>query len=407
MAPFTDTSGNWIPRALAPTLSSILKTFPAVLITGPRQSGKSSLLSHELPDALHFNLDRVSVRERIESNLALLSSPRTVILDEVQKMPQLFEELKAKIDAERTRKGAFALTGSEQFHLMRGVSDSLAGRIALQRLYPLSAQELLNAGHIERSPSGLQLILLRGGYPECWGNSLDTSLWRQSYLDTYVERDVRAHFGVQQCEAFYRFLRLLAARAGQLLNMSELARDCHISQPTAREWLSILERSYIISVVYPWHSNLGKRYVKMPKVYFIDNGLLAHLLGLPEGVILDGHPMMGQLMENFIFTELIKRLSLSSFKASLFFYRTTDGAEVDFIVEQGMYRLGIEVKSWGTAPKLSELRALNELTRLGVIRQGVVLSQYPDVAHLAEHIEMRPWWNSGLESLQSPPATRN
>jgi len=394
MGPSSATASFWIPRRLS-SLGTVLESFPALLITGPRQSGKSSLLQHLLPRAARFNLDQVSVRERIESNLALLSAPRTVILNEVQKMPQLFEELKARIDAERARKGLFALTGSEQFHLMKGISDSLAGRIAIQKLYPLSAHELLNTGLIEHTPSSLQRLILRGGYPELWSTQIDAALWHQSYLDTYVERDVRAHFGVQHSEAFYRFMRLLAARVGQLLNISELARDCCISPPTAREWLAILERSYIIGIVYPWYANLGKRYVKMPKVYFLDSGLLAHILGLQESMTLDGHPMLGQLMENFVYTELVKALSLSPFKGTIFFYRTTDGAEVDFIVERGLQRIGLEVKSTGNPAKLSEVRALHELSKLQVITGGFVVSQCPEQVLLAERISLQPWWDAG------------
>jgi len=337
---------NYISRDCEPIAGDISSSFASFLVTGARQVGKSTLLKHIFSGSEEIRLDLPLERARITQDSSVLQpQDHPILLEEVQKLPEIFEVLKAYIDREPHRKSLYALTGSEQFGLMRGVRDSLAGRIAILTLYPLSVHELRQAGKIGTTRMDLWRIMLKGGYPAIWSDTLmQPALWMRGYLNTYLERDIEGHFGVQRLSDFVRFLELLALRAGQLLNISELARDARVSDVTARDWLSLLERSYIISLVRPWHSNHSKRLVKMPKLYFLDTGLLCYLCGIDSEAVLERHPMRGECFENLVYCELLKTLSLNPLLGRIYFYRTHDGTEVDFIVERGLMKLGIEVK---------------------------------------------------------------
>jgi predicted AAA+ superfamily ATPase len=365
---------EYIERSAEAVAKEILSSFPALLITGPRQTGKSTLLKHLKPDSPAFFLDLPSTRIGLEQNPAALDPiGATIILDEIQKQPALLERLKANIDQRPGEHGLYALTGSEQFQLMRGARESLAGRIGLMTLYPLSVHELSRAGLISRQRQDLLTCMIRGGYPALWADpEVNPLRWFASYIDTYLERDVELHFGIKRMREYLLFLQLLAVRAGSLLNLSELAKECQISESTAKEWISILERSYIIRLVSPWHGNVTKRLVKMPKVFFVDTGLLCYLLGIHSGELLERHPIRGALFENWVFTELLKAISLSPFRIGLFFYRTHDGAEVDFILEHGLERIGIEVK-FSEGAKSNSRRNLHELCDSGIIQRGAVV----------------------------------
>lgn len=385
-----------------------MREFPAVAIIGARQTGKASLLRNVFPDTPVVQLDELITRELlIEDRTLLFRNNGPIIIDEIQKMPSLLEQIKVLIDRRRSQKGQFALTGSEQFQLMRGLQESLAGRLALLQLFPLSWQELENAGMVERSRAAVSRFMVQGGYPELWQmphNDTGYSYrWFASYLSTYIERDVCAHFGVQHAADFLKFLKILSLRAGQLLNISELARDASISVPTVKEWLSILERSMIIRLVQPLHVNLAKRLIKIPKVYFVDTGILSYLVGLDSPSGLERHPLRGAIYENAVFAELLKRTSALSHACGIYFFRTHDGLEVDFVIERGMQRIGIEVKSGGS-PRLADLKGLRQLLDAEVIQRGALMTMQPQTQTMTPQIEAIPFWNWALlDALYNAP----
>lgn len=373
-----------------------LAQFPAIALIGARQTGKASLLAEALPQARTFNLDMLTVRENLREHRDLLSQPTgTIVLDEIQKMPTLLEEIKVLIDKERFRKGQFAMTGSEQFQLMSGMQESLAGRLCLIKLYPLSWQELESAGLVQRTRQDIARFAIFGGYPELWNQGAphhDRSQgWFEAYLSLYIERDVCAHFGVQHAAQFLKFLRLTALRAGQLLNITELARDAGVSVQSLRGWLSILERSFIIALVPPFHTNLTKRLVKMPKLYFLDTGLLCHLVGLDLAEALDRHPMRGAIYENMVYAELVKQLAYRTGLPSISFFRTQEGQEVDFIVERGMHRIGIEVKL-SSRSAVDDAKTLQFLIEQKLLDAGVVVTTQPHIEPMRPNIDSVPYW---------------
>lgn len=394
-----------IPRTASSILSTRLAQFPAVAIIGARQTGKSTLLNLALPNATTFNLDLLTVRENLREHRDLLVLPSgTLVIDEIQKMPSLLEELKVLIDEDRARKGQFAISGSEQFQLMRGMQESLAGRLCLLKLYPLSWQELESAELVTRTRRDLGLFVVSGGYPELWNEGVPQSdrsqAWFESYLSLYIERDVCAHFGVQNAGLFLQFLRLVALRAGQLLNVAELSREVGASVPTLKEWFSILERSMIVSLVQPFHANLAKRLVKMPKIYFLDTGLLCHLLGLDHSASLDRHPYRGAIYENAVYSELMKRLAYLPGLPSVTFFRTHEGQEVDFIVERGIRRVGIEVKRSNSSAS-ADAKQLQMLIDVGILDAGVVVTTQPDREPMRPKIHSVPFWDwSILQDLE-------
>lgn len=252
-----------------------------------------------------------------------------VIIDEIQYAPALFRSLKILIDQNREKKGKWILTGSQQFSLMDGVKESLAGRVGILNLYPLSAFELKQARLLEQNPRAL---LWKGGLPEIWAEHLDTALFYQDYIQTYLERDLKLVLNVTNIRDFRRFMSLLAIRAGQLLNFSSLAKDLSITVNTVKSWVNALEVSGILFLLPPYHNNLGKRLIKSPKLYFCDNGLLAALLNIRSMESYDRSLHRGALWENFTFTELLKAGFIPG--NELFYYRDQNGVEIDFIVEQ-------------------------------------------------------------------------
>jgi predicted AAA+ superfamily ATPase len=263
------------------------------------------------------------------------------IIDEAQRCPELFSYLQTRVDSSR-RVGEFILTGSQQFGLRAGISQSLAGRVGLLQLLPFSLAELQGVG---RAPNRLDTVLWQGGYPPIFDRQVRPTLWFANYVGTYLERDVRQLLGVRDLDAFQRFIRMCAARSGQLLNLSSLAMDCSIAQSTAREWLTVLETSYLIIRLHPFHRNFGKRLVKTPKLYFLDVGLAAWLLGVREAKTLSTHPLRGALFESWVVAEFVKRRLNVGMPADLYFWRDNVGHEVDVVVETAAGLQAIEIKS--------------------------------------------------------------
>jgi uncharacterized protein len=318
-------------REISGKLLGVAQSFPALVLTGARQVGKTTLLKECFPDHTLVSLDLPSNAELAENEprLFLDRYPPPVIIDEVQYAPGLFRNLKVEIDRDRHRMGQFILTGSQKFNLMKEVSDSLAGRIAVLNLETLSVDEL----GVERT-TDLNRLLSRGMYPELWRNpSLDLNAYYESYLATYLERDVRQILNVQSLRDFERFIRACAARSGQLLNMSDLGRDVGIKSQTVKDWLSVLEASNQISLLEPYYENVGKRMVKSPKLYLNDSGMLCFLLAVdPQS--LSTSPLIGAIFETFVYAEFRKRLAASPYARSLWYYRDSQGREIDLVLMQ-------------------------------------------------------------------------
>ena len=349
----------FIDRQLSAQVLSAARQFPALVITGGRQTGKTTLLQHLFPEASFASLDLPSAAyqadERGEEFLRVYPEP--VILDEVQYAPGLFRYLKAAIDAKRSERGRFLMTGSQKFSLMQSLSESLAGRVAVLELDTLASTEIV-AG----LPGEIILpeeILWRGGFPELWRDrEIESRLFYSSYVATYLERDVRLVLQVGNLRDFERFLRACALRSGQLLNLTDLARDVGIAGSTAREWLSVLEASSQVMLLEPYFNNLTRRLIKTPKLYFRDTGLLCFLLGLESPSALASSLLSGAVWETFVLGQILRARAAAGSAAQVFFWRDTHGTEVDFLIEQNARVRLIEAK-W--AETLSDTRVVKPL----------------------------------------------
>lgn len=334
-----------IPRQAADTLARLARGFPVLVITGPRQSGKTTLARALFADKPYVSLENPEQREfaQTDPQRFLARFTQGAILDEVQRCPQLLSWLQQMVD-ERSRMGDFILTGSAQFDLMAGITQSLAGRVGRVELLPLSGAELGSA----RLPESLDALLHTGGYPALYDRALAATDWFPNYVATYLERDVRQLVAVHDLNQFHRFVKMCAARSGQLLNLAALGADCGISAVTAGKWLSVLETSYLVMRLPPYHRNFGKRLVKTPKLYFLDVGLMAWLLGLRDAASLETHAVRGALFETWVVSELVKRRFNAGQSAELFFWRDNVGHEVDVVFETAQGLQGIEIKSGST-----------------------------------------------------------
>ncbi len=381
------------PRRIEESILRASARFPVVLVTGARQVGKTSVLRHLSQDTRRYvTLDDPTVRALAtdEPALFLQRFRPPVLIDEVQYAPGLLPYVKMHVDAER-EPGAFWLTGSQQFHLMRGVSESLAGRVAVLRLLGFSRREVDRLP--EREPFlptvraiderlttggelGLQAVyrrIWRGGFPGvALARHPDVGLFFGSLVETYLQRDVRDLARVGDQRTFLAFLRAAAARTAQLLNLSDLARDADVSPNTAKAWLSVLEASGIVYLLEPYHSNRTKRLVKAPKLYFLDTGLCAHLTQWSSPETLESGAMSGALLETWCVTELLKSWLHSGRGAPFFFYRDKERREIDLVLEQDQRLYPIEIKKTG-APKSGDVAAFEALQRLGSVGEGGVL----------------------------------
>ena len=334
-----------IPRQAVSTLHRLAQGFPVLAITGPRQSGKTTLARALFGAKPYISLENPDEREfaQTDPRRFLVRFGDGAILDEVQRCPALLSWLQQLVD-ERQRMGDFILTGSAQFDLLAGITQSLAGRVGRVELLPLSGAEL----GVDRLPNALDQLLFTGGYPALYDRTLAPTDWFPNYVATYLERDVRQLLAVQDLSQFHRFVRMCAARSGQLLNLTALGADCGVSAVTAGKWLSVLETSYLVMRLQPYHRNFGKRLVKTPKLYFLDVGLMAWLLGIRDASTIETHAARGALFETWVVSELVKQRYNAGQGAELFFWRDNVGHEVDVVLETAQGLQAIEIKSGST-----------------------------------------------------------
>ncbi len=335
-----------IPRDSEQTIRTLLRGFPVITLTGPRQSGKTTLAKSIFADRSYASLEDPDICRAAQDDPRsfLERFPDGGVLDEVQRRPELLSYLQTLVDADG-RMGLYILTGSQQFGLMSGITQSLAGRTAFIELLPFSLPELIRSGKL---PPDADTMLLTGCYPPLYDRDVPPAAWFGAYVTAYIERDVRQLLKIQDLESFQRFVRLCAGRTGQLLNLSSLATECGITHNTAKAWISVLEASYLVFLLRPHHASFNKRLVKMPKLYFYDTGLLSWLLGIRTPEQMETHPLRGNIFETFVIAELAKSQLNQGKPRNLYFWRDSNGNEVDLIVEHGNRLMPIEIKSGKT-----------------------------------------------------------
>lgn len=332
-----------IQREAEAEIRALAMQFKAVAIVGPRQSGKTTLVRHIFGDKPYVNLENPDLRMyATDDPRGFLSNyPRGAVLDEVQRVPELFSYLQQILD-ESAMHGMFILTGSNNFLLQERISQSLSGRVGYLSLLPLSLSE------INDSQSNSNQLMYKGGYPVLYNEGVEPSKWYANYIRTYVERDVRLVKNISDLNTFERFIRLCAGRIGQLLNMSSLAVETGVDVKTIGAWLSVLETSFVLFRLQPYHENYNKRIVKMPKLYFYDTGLAISLLGVENAAQLELHPFRGSLFENMVIVEFLKKQYNAGKSHNLFFWRDNVGNEIDLLIRHGNRLLPVEIKSGKT-----------------------------------------------------------
>ena len=396
-----------INRTLARKLREDALRYPVISLTGPRQSGKTTLARAAFPEHEYLLLEDPEVREEALSDPKGLLGRRRggVILDEVQRAPELFSYLQGIVD-EEDRPGRFVLTGSSNFLLMERVTQTLAGRTAVRHLLPLAMEEIYERdGQTDPTPASVDdarsiakpaptwlETVLTGFFPRIHDKGLPPQDWLASYFQTYLQRDVRSLSNVGDLEAFRRFVSLCAGRSGQLLNLSALGADAGISQPTARRWLSVLEASFLVVRLPPHQRNFNKRIVRSPKLYFLDSGLLCYLLRVRAPEDLEFHSARGAVFETFVVGELYKRSLHRGLEPDLYFWRDSNGREVDLLLERGSHLHPVEIKSGETVPA-DAFRGLNNWLRLTEDPAGpATLVHAGDRARIVRNIDVLPWY---------------
>jgi predicted AAA+ superfamily ATPase len=394
------------PRVLEHAIRRAMRTFPAILITGPRQSGKTTLLTERFSKTHRFvSIENPDVRARLlDDPIGFLKAhPPPVILDEIQYAPEFLHYIKTAIDENR-KPGQWLLSGSQNFALMQGVSQTLSGRIAILNLLPFSLGESIGSGKLDYSideilsnvfstkdhrftPVSYELDdwILRGSYPEIRNNpQVDRQLWCASYIQTYLERDVRQIVNVGDLNTFDRFLRVCAAQTGQILNLSEISRDVGVSVPTIKKWISILEASYQIYLLPPHFRNFGKRIIKSPKIYFLEPAIASFLMGLHNREPLLNGPMIGHLFETAVISEWVKAFYHRGEKPELYYWRSKTGLEIDLLIDRNNRLFPLETKARATLLP-GHAKALNKWRELAgeEAAKGVIIANINDTVEVS------------------------
>lgn len=337
----------FIQRHLSEQIRKQLRFFPILSLTGPRQSGKTTLLKEIFPEYKYINLERHDYREMINTDAMgfLKASGSRVIFDEVQNVPEFFSDIQVVSD-ERNTPGQYILSGSQSFLLNEKIAQSLAGRVYVSHLFPFDVTE------IPQSKTDVYKAIWEGYYPRLYESGMNPADFYPSYLATYVERDIRSLKAIESLSTFSRFLGLCAGRIGQVLNLSSLSNDAGISVNTAKSWLSLLEASFIIFQLRPYHQNFSKRMIKSPKIYFYDTGLACSLLQIKDAEMIKTHYLYGSLFENMVIAEIVKKQHHKGMQPTVYYWRESNGTEIDCIVEKGNKELmAIEIKGGATFNK--------------------------------------------------------
>jgi len=354
-------------RNAGPELAELAKGYPIVTVLGPRQSGKTTLVRYIFPKKAYVNLEALDTQEtaKLDPRGFLAQYPNGAILDEVQRVPELLSYVQVIVD-ETNIKGMFVLTGSHQMELHQAISQSLAGRTAILNLLPMSISELSKS----RIELPLDEALLKGGYPRLFKENLDPTQLYRFYLQTYIERDLRQLIQIKDLIQFQRFVRICAGRIGQLLSLESIGNDVGISANTVRQWISILEASFIVFRLPPYYENFDKRITKSPKLYFHDVGLASYLLGIENVVQMKRDPLRGNLFENYIILELMKERLNKGLDPQLYYFRDAHGHKVDLIFQSGRQLVPIEIKAAQTFNS-DFLKNLNFFQNLAGAKSGV------------------------------------
>jgi len=398
---------EYFERTLSDILRKATETFPVVLITGPRQVGKTTVFEKNKEEGrTYVTLDDPQIRSLAKSdpNLFLQSYKTPLLIDEVQYAPELFPYIKMIVDREK-KKGMFWLTGSQQFHLMRNVSESLAGRVVVLELQGLSQSEkqrrlsiepflpnnILSNGFCAMDVTDVYDNILKGSYPELFAiPQVDRSMFYASYLKTYIERDIRELINVADEHSFVKFVRVAAARTGQLLNYSDMARDVDVSVNTIKSWISILETSGLVYMLYPYHNNITNRVVKTPKMYFIDTGLCCYLSGWESVTALSNGAMSGAILETYVVSEMLKSYWHNGKQARFYFYRDKEKREIDLLIERDNVFYPIEIKRTAS-PKPGDVKHFALLSKLGLnVGMGAIVCLYDGLLPLNESVNIIP-----------------
>ncbi|MBN1425276.1 ATP-binding protein [Candidatus Fermentibacteria bacterium] len=394
-----------ITRTLSSRLLQLAPSYPVIFLTGPRQSGKTTLARSAFPDYMYVSLEDLQNREEATEDprgfLRRLENAPGAILDEVQRTPDLFSYIQGFVDSGG---GPLILTGSEQFLLSERIDQTLAGRAAILELLPFSVAELCRRASLSpdefiagssipsgEPPMSLDNMLFTGFFPRIHDLSLEPSPWLDGYIRTYVERDVRALTAVGDLDTFGRFVALCAGRSGQLLNTSSLGADAGVTHSTARRWISILKAGYVIDLLQPHFENFSRRLVKAPKLYFVDTGLLCRLLGVRSPGDLHRHPLRGLIVENLVIGELRKLFLHHGQRPPLYFWRDSNGREVDVIIDLGIRRIPVEIKA-GLTVAADFLKSLDLYAGLSQ-GEGGILVYGGDETYRRRQDLVRAWWS--------------
>jgi uncharacterized protein len=379
---------TYVPRDIEKELIAATRQFPVLVLTGARQTGKSTLLKHLFPKVAYATLDDPFTRQAAQEDpRSFLTQAPRIVIDEIQHLPGLLPHIKVLVDADRRNAGRFLLTGSQIFPLMAGLGESLAGRAAIYHLQPFSHREL---GNPPLSVERCFQRIFNGFYPDVVAHGVDRNRFFSSYVQTYLERDIRLMTAVHDLKLFQNLIGLLAARIGNLLNLNELAKEAGISATTVRRWISLLEATGLVVLLRPYFGNPTKRIVKSPKLYFGDTGLAAWLLRYPTAESLRHGPQSGAFFENLVLLECLKHQANFAAAGELFFYRDSNHNEIDLVVASGSATHLVEIKQTAT-PKAAHFDAIQRLLPLFPHPQAyAVLASFKE-ERLSAHLSALPW----------------